>query len=176
MTGRRAATAGPATLALLWVLAVPLAAQGHYRRAPSVYLPDSSVTPGELRPGATKEQVCTVSTDSFRVAIPAATRDSVLKLYPPDPAVPVQWDHYIPLALGGAPTSPRNLWRQPYGPGAGAAEKDRLEVWLWRQVCAGRVSLEAAQSAFRGGNWYGAYLAWRADSLPRIGPGGPVRP
>jgi len=51
-------------------------------------------------------------------------------------------DHLIPLGLGGHPTAATNLWLQPWGE---AAMKDRDELRLHREVCAGRMTLEQAQ-------------------------------
>jgi hypothetical protein len=50
-------------------------------------------------------------------------------------------DHLIPLGLGGHPTSPNNLWLQNWSE---AAMKDRDELRLHREVCAGRMTLEQA--------------------------------
>ncbi len=57
-------------------------------------------------------------------------------------AADYELDHLIPLGLGGHPTSPNNLWLQPW---MEAAMKDRDELRLRRDVCAGRMSLEQAQ-------------------------------
>ncbi len=57
---------------------------------------------------------------------------------PPD----YELDHLIPLGLGGHPTSPNNLWLQNWPE---AAMKDRDELRLHREVCAGRMTLEQAQ-------------------------------
>ena len=54
-------------------------------------------------------------------------------------------DHLISLELGGHPTDPRNLWPEPYAPKPGAREKDQVEDFLHRQVCAGAISLAMAQ-------------------------------
>jgi len=51
-------------------------------------------------------------------------------------------DHLIPLGLGGHPTSASNLWLQGRPE---AAIKDRDELRLYREVCAGRMTLEQAQ-------------------------------
>jgi hypothetical protein len=51
-------------------------------------------------------------------------------------------DHLIPLGLGGHPTSANNLWLQDW---TEAAIKDRDELRLHREVCAGRMTLEQAQ-------------------------------
>jgi len=56
-------------------------------------------------------------------------------------------DHLISLELGGHPTDPRNLWPEPYAPKPGAREKDQVENFLHREVCAGRMTLAAAQLA-----------------------------
>ena len=51
-------------------------------------------------------------------------------------------DHLIPLGLGGHPTSANNLWLQAWPE---AASKDRDELRLHREVCAGRMTLEQPQ-------------------------------
>ncbi|HKX03419.1 MAG TPA: hypothetical protein VJX71_13025 [Methylomirabilota bacterium] len=60
----------------------------------------------------------------------------------PGSAADYELDHLIPLGLWGHPTSARNLWLQPWTQGA---VKDRDELRLHREVCAGRVTLEQAQ-------------------------------
>ena len=52
-------------------------------------------------------------------------------------------DHIIPLELGGAPSDPANLRPVPL---AQASADDRLENSLHRAVCAGAMTLAAAQS------------------------------
>jgi hypothetical protein len=51
-------------------------------------------------------------------------------------------DHWMPIELGGAPADERNLWLQPIEE---ARRKDWDENWLHRAVCAGGMSLAAAQ-------------------------------
>ena len=65
-------------------------------------------------------------------------------------------DHLIPLAVGGNPTSPKNLFPQYFGGPYGARHKDRLELKMHLLVCAGRVSLATAQAAFKE-DWRIAY-------------------
>ena len=60
----------------------------------------------------------------------------------PGPPQDYELDHLIPLGLGGHPTSPKNLWLQNWPE---AAMKDRDELRLHREVCAGRMTLEQAQ-------------------------------
>jgi hypothetical protein len=49
-----------------------------------------------------------------------------------------QEDHLISLELGGHPTDRRNLWPEPL---PHAAEVDRVENELNRQVCSGEITL-----------------------------------
>ena len=56
--------------------------------------------------------------------------------------VDFELDHRIPLALGGAPTDPRNLELQPWDE---AGEKDQIEACLARAVCAGKIGLDEAR-------------------------------
>ena len=51
-------------------------------------------------------------------------------------------DHFIPLEIGGNPASPLNLWPEPW---PDAHRKDRVENWLHRQVCSGKMTLREAQ-------------------------------
>jgi hypothetical protein len=52
-------------------------------------------------------------------------------------------DQLIPIELGGAPTDARNLWLQTE---AMAAVKERDERRLRTELCAGRITLAAAQT------------------------------
>ena len=52
-------------------------------------------------------------------------------------------DHRIPLALGGAPSDPRNLELQPWDE---ASVKDAIEACLARAVCSGKITLDEARS------------------------------
>lgn len=68
-------------------------------------------------------------------------------------------DHRVSREVGGA-DDVRNLWPQPYlrPDQPGAYEKDKLENWLHRQVCAThKMTLEEAQQVLMG-DWYEAYL------------------
>lgn len=53
-----------------------------------------------------------------------------------------QEDHLIPLELGGAPRSARNLWPEPHSQ---SKRSEPLERALKRKVCAGKVTLAAAR-------------------------------
>lgn len=70
-------------------------------------------------------------------------------------------DHLIPLALGGSPTDPANLWPEPRHAADGwtAEMKDELEVELSRRVCAEEIPLDQARSAIAL-NWHDAYTRY----------------
>jgi hypothetical protein len=57
-------------------------------------------------------------------------------------------DDLISLELGGS-NDIKNLWPQPYYPRPGAHEKDVLENWLHKQVCARNISIGRAQRRLR---------------------------
>lgn len=67
-------------------------------------------------------------------------------------------DHLASLELGGAPYSPKNLWPEPHRVEGnwGSYTKDRLENYLRRQVCSGRMSLRDAQHDITV-NWIATY-------------------
>jgi hypothetical protein len=56
----------------------------------------------------------------------------------------VEYDHLVPLEVGGDPNDPRNLWIEP---GASPNPKDGVESRLHELVCEGRVPLAVAQEA-----------------------------
>ena len=51
-------------------------------------------------------------------------------------------DHYIPIALGGSPTDPNNLWLQKWDD---AKRKDVQESLLHRDMCMGIYTPEQVQ-------------------------------
>lgn len=76
-----------------------------------------------------------------------------------------EYDHLVPLELGGAPNDPRNLWPEP---GASPNPKDELEDRLRALVCEGRLGLDAAQKEIAA-DWVRAYrlvVAGRASQIP----------
>jgi hypothetical protein len=78
-------------------------------------------------------------------------------------------DHFIPLALGGHPRSPDNLWLQPWDGEWGAHVKDRLERKLQLMVCAGKISLSDAREAIRS-NWIEAFKKYVDPKEPLTMP------
>lgn len=129
-------------------------------------LPDSSAqcTPGRTNPAVTQTTIDqTICTSGYTKTIRPNTsyttpleRDLIksygLRLQP----AATELDHLVPLELGGNPTDIHNLWPQPYQPLPGAREKDWLEGELKREVCAGTITLAAAQDMIKT-DWAAAY-------------------
>lgn len=143
----------PALLTLAAVLLMPTARAGD--------MPDSQLTPGAVASGDAAE-VCESDgrpgsaysrahremneaqrrADFARYGTPWANR----RLY--------EDDHLVPLCLGGADAA-ANRWPQPRSGQWSSYEKDRLESYACRQVCAGTLSLGEAQ------HWFLAPADWR---------------
>lgn len=130
---------------------------------PQSYLPDPSCTPGALNPAVTQDTISTtICVSGYTGTIrPPASYTNKLKLqqmkeYGFTDLNPKNYeeDHFISLELGGSPDDPKNLWPEPH---PSYNEKDKVENYLHREVCAGRMSLQAAQDAITR-NWYTVFL------------------
>lgn len=145
--------------------------QSVYRMHPgtSVLLNNVEMTPGVVRT-TDRDEVCHGgSTNQFRKTT-AAMKAEVYKEYGVDKAKPLpgdpfagtprpplfEIDHLISLELGGA-DDVKNLWPQPYYNRPAAHEKDAVENYLHREVCAGRIALTDAQKQIAD-DWYAIYL------------------
>jgi len=112
--------------------------------------PDYAPPPGALNPSVTQSNIgTTICVRGWTKTVrPPLAYTSKLKSEQmrqrglPGSMADYKEDHFIPLELGGHPTDPRNLWPQPIGQ---AKRKDRWELGLNRAVCAGRMTLGAAQ-------------------------------
>ena len=92
----------------------------------------------------------------------------MLAQHPGERASGYELDHLVPLSLGGAPDSMRNLWLEPMAGPMNAGDKDKLEYVLWRLVCSHTVPLETAQRAIAT-NWIAAYRRYAtAPNLARF--------
>lgn len=124
----------------------------HARGSGAASLPDPRCTPGAIDPAVTQgnldQTICrrgytkTVRppesiTEPEKLASLAAYGD------PGDPGA-YEYDHLVPLELGGARNDARNLWPEP---GITPNPKDAVEDTLHREVCAGEITLRAAQRA-----------------------------
>ncbi len=81
-----------------------------------------------------------------------------------------EYDHFVPLELGGATNDPRNLWPEP---GATPNPKDAVENELRQQVCDGQITLAQAQREIVN-NW--TRLAQPSSPSAPPGPAAPSSP
>ena len=135
-------------------------------------LPDRHLTPGAINPAVTQANIrATICRRGWtRTVRPLERYTEWLKYqqireygYRDRRARDYEEDHLIPLELGGAPTSPRNLWPEPHfvAGGWGSYRKDRLENRLHWLVCRGRLRLSTAQR-WIATDWIAAYRRARA--------------
>jgi hypothetical protein len=119
--------------------------------------PDPACTPGALNPAVTQatidRTICVSGwTSSVRPAESITEQEKAASMASyGDTGSPSQYeyDHLVPLELGGATNDPRNLWPEP---GGSPNPKDTVEDELRQRVCAGQVSLATAQHEIAS-NW-----------------------
>ena len=125
----------------------------HYRTAANGQtLPDPNCTPGAISPKVTQDTLdTTICRTGYTKSIwpPASItqiekRENAVAYGYTGSLKDVEYDHLVPLELGGDPNDPRNLWIEP---GASPNPKDGVESRLHELVCEGRVPLAAAQEA-----------------------------
>ena len=126
-------------------------------------LPDPSCTPGAVDPAVTEASIgrtiCRAGwTSSVRPpeAVTEAEKRASIAAYGDYAGRRLgayEYDHLVPLELGGAVNDPRNLWPER---GESPNPKDRLEDALNALVCARRMGLAEAQQAIAG-DWVAAY-------------------
>jgi hypothetical protein len=129
--------------------------------------PDPRCTPGALNPDVTQgtidATICRsgwTSTVRPRVSVTEPEKLASLSAYGVRvSASRYEYDHDVPLELGGAVNDPRNLWPEPDYSGASGFyrnPKDHLENALHRLVCDGQMGLARAQRLIAG-NWVSAF-------------------
>ena len=127
----------------------------HYRTAADGQtLPDPDCTPGAVNPKVTQDTlgttICRAGGGYTKSIRPPASitenekRDNAESYGYNGSLKAVEYDHLVPLEVGGDPNDPRNLWIEP---GASPNQKDGVESRLRELVCSGRVPLAAAQEA-----------------------------
>ena len=137
-----------ATIALLLLAIAIVSPHGSSSKGP--YHADVARTPGVLNPDVTQGNIdSTICVHGWTKTIRPPTsytnalKEKQMREYGVGgSASDYQEDHLISLELGGDPTDPRNLWPEPY---PRAAAVDRIENELNAKVCAGSLSLRAAQ-------------------------------
>jgi len=125
--------------------------------------PDPHCTPGTVNPAVTQ---ATIGSTICRSGWTATVRPSESITEPEKfasiaayglrgSASAYEYDHLVPLELGGAVNDSRNLWPEPdYATRSGFYRnpKDRLEDVLKRKVCHGTLTLARAQRLIAA-NW-----------------------
>jgi len=132
-------------------------------------LPDPRCTPGALNRAVTQADIgrtiCragwTTTVRPRESITEAEKRASILAYGDTRPIWDYEYDHFVPLELGGATNAPANLWPEP---GASPNPKDKVENELNRAVCDRRLSLATAQKEIVT-NW--VKLARHGLSLPQ---------
>jgi len=135
--------------------------------------PDPRCTPGALNPAVSqatiKQTICVDGwTDTVRPpeSITEQEKAASMAAYGDTGSLgEYEYDHFVPLELGGATNDPRNLWPEP---GASPNPKDAVEDELRQQVCDGQITLAQAQREIVT-NW--VKLTGRTSS--GSAPGGP---
>lgn len=157
---------GPGTQAHYSVEAQPAAGYCHYRTEGGAWLPDPLCTPGAVNPQVTQATIATTICQSGWTATvrpPASVtgpeKVGSARAYGYTGSFRTgEYDHLIPLELGGDPNDPANLWLQPNeNPTATSTRntKDGLENTLKSLVCSRRLTLAAAQQTIAT-NWLAA--------------------
>ena len=140
----------------------PAAGSCHARGSGDFSRPDPVCTPGAIDPAVTQADLRTTicrSGYSTSVRPPESITEpekfASLRAYGVGAArvSAYEYDHLVSLELGGGRNDARNLWPEP---GASPNVKDGLENRLHARVCAGEMTLAAAQLAIAR-DWVAAY-------------------
>ena len=163
---------GPGPLAHYTVRKQPAAGSCHYRYTSSKQpLPDRRCTPGarnpKVKPSTLATTICKPGYTA-RIRPPSSVtaaekRANAVSYHYRGPLTQAEYDHLIPLELGGDPNDPRNLWVEPPSPGHKGSQgfrnpKDSVERKAKSLVCNGRVPLAVMQRAIAV-NWATALAA-----------------
>ena len=132
-------------------------------------LPDPGCTPGAIFPEVTAEQTCVPGYTKTVRNVSVSLKKQVYREYGvtyPQLTGTYEADHFIPLTLGGS-NDIANLFPESAEPKPGFKEKDLVENYLHQQVCAGKVTLAAAQRAIAT-NWVAVYNTIDQSELSRL--------
>ena len=147
-----AASLPASTVSAYRVQRQPRAGSCHARGSGLYSLPDPHCTPGAIDPSVSQADIGrTICHSGYTETvlppedITEPEKRASLRAYGDRrPIYDYEYDHLVPLELGGARNDPRNLWPEP---GASPNRKDGLEYRLRTLVCDHRLSLAAAQLA-----------------------------
>lgn len=154
-----------------------LPAHCHLRSENGQPLPDPACTPGALNPNVTQANIgATICQGGWASSVrPPESYTEPLKRkgitaygFSDTRLSDYEFDHRVPLSSGGNPRSTLNLWPQGYErthvapAGFGSENKDKIEDYVNRLICSGKLSLSQGQAVFLG-NWW----TWRQNNMPR---------
>ena len=130
-------------------------------------LPSIDTTPGAINPAVTQANIHeTICVKGYTKTIrPPAWWTSKLKrqaIGQNGNMKDWEWDHELPLNLGGSPTDLRNMWAEPRFGEWNAERKDELELKLMDLVCHGHFPLATAQHDITT-NWIDAYKKYGGE-------------
>ena len=120
-------------------------------------LPDKMLTPGAIDTKITQDNIHkTICVPGYTKTVrPGTHYTNKIKRwqinayhYTDKDMTHYELDHLIPLSSGGHPSSPANLWPEPWSGNHGARKKDALEVYVHKMVCSGKMPLKEAQELF----------------------------
>jgi hypothetical protein len=143
--------------------------------------PDPRCTPGALNPMVSQDTIeQTICTSGWTAAVrppeditEKEKRLSMAAYGDPGGLGEYEYDHFVPLELGGATNDRRNLWPEP---GASPNAKDTVEDYLGREVCEHKISLARAQGEIVA-NWVVIYRQLHTSSSPKPpAPGSAPKP
>lgn len=158
------------------VEAQPFPGSCHYSYIDTDPLPDPICTPGAINPRVTQTDISsTICRGGYARSIrppesitePEKIASARAYAYT-GPLRTAEYDHLVPLELGGDPNDPANLWLEPNdisGATTSTNSKDRLEDRLHWLVCKGVVPLAVAQEAIAS-NWVTAFRKY-VGPLPK---------
>lgn len=169
-SGQSSLRYGPGPQERYSVQQLPPPGSCHYTYAGADPLPDPNCTPGALNPQVTQSTIAsTICKSGYTSAIrpPESVteheKQASASAYGYTGSFSIaEFDHLVPLELGGDPNDPANLWIEPNdktGATSFANSKDKLENRLKSLVCSGNLSLSTAQQAIAS-NWAAAYKTY----------------
>jgi hypothetical protein len=167
---------GPGPMATYIVQPQSAPGSCHYTYVGMDPLPDPTCTPGAINPLVTQADIGSTIcrsgyTSSIRPpeGVTEAEKQASARAYGYTGSFrTAEYDHLIPLELGGDPNDPTNLWVEPNDrPRATSTSntKDILENRMNGLVCSGTLPLAEAQQAI-GSNWVAAYAKYVGAQAP----------
>lgn len=121
-------------------------------------LPDNAATPGRANPKVTQSNIrrtiCNprwVKSQLPPTRFLAKAKTAQLQQASAANTDPARYeiDHRVPIEVGGHPRARANLWAQPLDTEWNALVKNKLDTYVAREVCAGRMRLAEAQAVFQ---------------------------